>query len=340
MIATLFLALAVPQELTPIAADWDALRSAFPSQWEFPQLDEDGQDLASAQFEDQVLALAKQPLIGSKGDRNALYLGDFVRMAADSNWDPKAVTGLLEGFAPLLQPQQLDLLGQLLLCDGLRSPKWKPSNEKRDGMVFGPTWELPKNYWRKHKGSRSVEQAATLIIADLASIKKAEHNFAGYFQFPENSYLDVNPKPESFLRWADSTGGPCQASTLDVRFRSDLPFPFSTYSLDLGILHRLRADEDLITYVYGRGDDIHWLAGYDRFWTVHDREGNPVATLLVRQLAFDIAGVPDKSSHRREGLRSGMGNLRRGAEKYFSGKWPKNYADVGIPEFPVIAPEE
>lgn len=339
MLLTLLLSTALFQEITPTGASWTELRKIFPERWEFPQTDASGASLPSHTFEDRLRELAAAPLIGEPG-AEALYLGDLIRTAVSLGWEPKAMRTLLDGYAPLLTKERIEILEDLLLSDRIRARDWVPSDDTRDGIHFGPTWELPEDYWIAHDGSRSVEQAATLIMADLAAIKRAEHDFPSYFRFPENAYLQVDPRPASFVRCGEEGQQRCMAAALDVRFRSDLPFPFTTYSLDLGILHRVRSSEELITYVFGRGEDVHWLAGYDRFWTIRDRSGKPVATLLVRQLALDIAGVPDKSKHRREGIRSGIGNLKRGSERIFRGVWKvASGEDRSVPEFPVIAPK-
>lgn len=337
-LAATALCLAQVSELRPSAVSWPELRQSFPQAWEFPELDARGLPLPSRGFEDRLSRVASGPLLETK-DGPTVRLGDLIRAASVLEWDKDAMVALLDGYRPLLDGLTMATLEDLLLCDGIRAEDWKPSDDTRDGIVFGPTWELPEGYWLRHDGSRSVEQAATLILADLASVKRAEHDFPSYFTFPENSYLNVDPVPGTYLRHVRTDSEACKAAALDVRFRSDLPFPFTTYSLDLGILHRVRENEELITYVFGRGEDIHWLAGYDRFWTVRDREGTPVATLVVRQLALDISGVPDKSKHRREGIRSGRGNLRRKAEGIFQGTWSRNRDQDGagkVPEFKVL----
>lgn len=255
------------------------------------------------------------------------------------NWKPTLIQLLFDHLSKQMAPEDLALLEQLLFCDGLAKSDWDPTKTRHDGMAFGPTWELPDGCWMEHRGTRSIEQSAILILADLEAIKAVEHDFPSYFQFPDNSYLEIQPKHGQYLRVPREDRATCDAAALSLSIRSDLPFPFSSYALDLSILHRQRSSEDLITYIHGQGEDIHWLAGYDRYWTVKDGQGKPVCTLIVRQLAFDIAGVPDKSKHRREGIRSGLGNLRRNAEVVFRGDWPgEDPKAMGIPEFPVLVP--
>lgn len=345
MLATLALALPIlgaapqAQAIAPQTASWQDLRRNFPAAWEFPRLDARGRALPSSLFEDRLQALALRPLVGSVEQGDAIFLGDLIRTCSALGWDPERTQVLLETLSQSLSAADMEVLQGLLLCIGLSHPDWGPSKEKHDGLHFGATWDLPEGYWLEHDGSRSVEQAATLILADLPAIKAAENDYPSYFRFPDNDYLQVDPKPGTYLRVPEEGGETCVAAGLDVRFHSDLPFPFTTYSLDLAILHRQTQEEDLRTFVFGRSEDLHWLAGYDRFWTVRDGKGQPVATLLVRQLAFDISGVPDKSKHRRLGIRSGLGNLRRNAERLFAGRWSDpEPAQAGVPAFPVMAP--
>jgi len=338
---TLCLLLPLAQEiLAPKAATWEDLRTAFPVSWEFPQVDANKKDLPSARFEQQLIELVQKPLFGSKETDDAFYLGDLITICRSFSWRSEYVQMVLNSIAPQISRVDLHLLEDLFLCDGLASKNWGPSKELHDGMVFGPTWDFPKEFWLNHKGSRSVEQAATLIMADLKAIKKAEHAFSNYLSYAENTYLKVAPAIGSYLRVQGADSNDCAAAYLKVKFKADLPFPFTNYKMDLNILHRTRSTEDLVSFVFGRGDDIHWMAGYDRYWTIRNREGNPVATLLVRQLAFDLSGVPERSSDRQEGLRSGIGNLRRSAEKLFDQSWSDSKDRVGtVPFFPVLCLE-
>lgn len=338
---TLCLLLPLAQQvIAPKAASWEDLREAFPAQWEFPETDARGTELPSAGFEHQLQRLATHPLFGTEAEHDAFYLGDLITICRSFSWRDEYVQSVLDSIRSHLSRTDFLLLQELFQCDGLAAKNWGPSNEKRDGMAFGPTWDFPETLWMKHKGSRSVEQAATLIMADLPAIKRAEHAFSNYLSYAENTYLKVAPTLGSYLRVANKGANTCAAACLKVNFKADLPFPFTTYKMDLSILHRTRATEDLITFVYGRGKDIHWMAGYDRYWTIRNREGEPVATMLVRQLAFDLSGVPERSSDRREGLRSGIGNLRRSAENLFDQSWSESKdGEAHVPLFPVLSPK-
>lgn len=339
---SLFLLLPLAQQaIAPKSATWGDLREAFPASWEFPEVNARGELLPSATFEGQLQRLSEKPLFGSEENHDAFYLGDLVTVCRSFSWRGDYVESVLESIRTQISFDDFRLLQELFLCEGLAAKNWGPSKENRDGMAFGPTWDLQESFWMQHSGSRSVEQAATLIMADLPAIKKAEHAFSNYLSYAENTYLKVAPTLGSYLRVANEKANTCVAACLNVNFKADLPFPFTTYKMDLSILHRTRATEDLITYVYGRGKDIHWMAGYDRYWTIRNREGEPVATMLVRQLAFDLSGVPERSADRQEGLRSGIGNLRRSAENLFDQSWSESSGEMAVvPAFPVICPDK
>ena len=122
-------------------------------------------------------------------------------------------------------------------------------------------------------------------------------------------------------------------STLRISFRCDLPFPFSDYTTRLGILNRFDAANVLSTHIYSTSNDFYWLAGRDVFLPVTTSEGDWVAFLLVRHFGFDLDGVPDRSGHRREALRSSVGNLRRNAERLYRAQQatpraPRNGPDI------------
>lgn len=340
MFATLLLAFAqqpIPAQVTSL----QEVRQAFPQQWEFPEVDASGKDLPSKQFEAQVQRLATQPLAPKGKNQNAPLLGDLIHTCNALKWNPEIIGLLLNHWTARLSKAEALVVQELLLCKGIFAKDWNPTKDKHDGITFGPTWKFPKDYWLDHDGSRAVEQAATLILADLSAIKSAEHDFPGYFDFPGNSYIEVAPKNGSYLRAGEPESQSCNAATLGISFCTDLPFPFRTYSVDLQVLHRKRDSEALISYIYGNGDDIHWLAGYDRYWPILDSSGTTVATLIVRQLAFDIDGVPEKSSHRREGIRSSLGSLRRTSEARFEGGWKAEFAALlSVPDFEVNAAKE
>lgn len=339
MLATLLLCLTPVQQSVPVKEiSWAGLRQAFPKSLEFPQVTRQGLPLPSANFEERLRTWATKPLRKAKGGSAAIFLGDLLRRCQQGNWSKEVVSAELQALAKDLPKDSLDQLAKLLQAAAIQRADWKPSEPEGDGILFGPTWDLPEQEYMEHDGKRSVEQAATLILADVPAIKQAEHDFPRYFTFPENDYLKVQPREGRYFRVPGKEQA-CQAALIEVAFQADLPFPFTTYSFDLSILHRIEEDGSLMTYVYGRSEDLHWLTGYDRLIPVRDSQGQVCATMVIRQLALDIKGVPDKSKHHREGIRSGLGNLRRGAEALFDGNWQRAAAQASaVPEFPVVKP--
>jgi len=78
------------------------------------------------------------------------------------------------------------LLRELLETSDLFAPDWDPKVDgPGGGIVFGESLYFERNPevpWRARSEAR-VEQAATLVRADLASIKAAEND---YRQYPRN----------------------------------------------------------------------------------------------------------------------------------------------------------
>ncbi|TAJ19072.1 MAG: hypothetical protein EPO68_06890 [Planctomycetota bacterium] len=218
--------------------------------------------------------------------------------------------------APLSHPDFAVALAQLGCADALRAPSWDGARElDDDGIWFGPPLrrrEFAVEPWRSHRGARSLHQAAVLIAADLDAILAALHDYRATLRDPGTHYERLDPRPDSLLRGSDGPSGPFAA--LRLRLRSDLPFPFSHYDCDLGILHTLEPGGALATRVYGSGGDFHWLAGSDRCLPVETANGTWIGTLIVRVSGFDLAGVPDDDADRAAGTRVALGNLKRRAE--------------------------
>jgi hypothetical protein len=207
-------------------------------------------------------------------------------------------------------------LSELGCAGALRSSDWDGARDlPDDGLWFGPILqrrEFEIEPWRSRRGARTVHQAAVLIEADLDAILVAMHDYRATFRDPGTSYERLDPRPPSLLRGADGPGGAFAA--LRLRLRSDLPFPFSHYDCELGILHTLEPDGVLATHVYGSGDDFYWFAGSDRCLPVQTAAGEWIGTLIVRVSGFDLRGVPDDDADRASGTRVALGNLKRRAE--------------------------
>jgi hypothetical protein len=240
----------------------------------------------------------------------------------------------LEQAAPKLMAEQGGVLTQLLFDDHLLSSSWKPSkNHKRDGLLVAESWNMKGEGapWDAIDVRPVMEQAATVLHADLASIKAVENDYRAY---PDNvgaDYEEIYPIANSYFVGSDAGRRPFSALT--IQFRCDLPFPFSDYTTRLGILNTYDDAGVLQTDIYSTSKDFYWLAGRDVFLPVADSEGEDLAFLLVRHFGFDLDGVPDGPSNRREALRGSMGNLKRNSERLYGKRsteqlTPRNGTDL------------
>ncbi|MFT7540561.1 MAG: hypothetical protein ACI9K5_001523, partial [Gammaproteobacteria bacterium] len=221
--------------------------------------------------------------------------------------------------APELSANYGERMGELLFDERLHSERWKPSkSHARDGLLQAESWNMKSEKsgpWSKVDVSPVMEQAAALLHADLATIKSVDNDYRSYPDNVGTDYEEIFPVAGSYFFGSDSDNRPF--STLTLRFRCDLPFPFSSYSTRLRILNRFDDSDVLYTDIYSTSNDFYWLAGRDVFLPVTNSDGEWTAFLLVRHFGFDLDGVPDGSGDRREALRSSMGNLKRNTERLY-----------------------
>lgn len=340
----LLLALGEPRTLETRRADWSELEAkVFPEAWILPESLWLPKDAARA----LPLALAK--LLDERFDAPAAKpwmasFGDVVAEHRRRGGTRAALDALLKELSaerPATHAKLGKLLGKLLRADVLLDPKWDPSEGRADdGVFFGELLErnaASTPPWKEHGGATTLHQAAVFVRADLESFVRALHDYESLLHDPGTSYEKLAPKPESIVRGADEAHGPFAALRLSIR--SDLPFPFSHYDCDLGVLHRLDAAKHLVTYVFSPSRDFYWLAGEDLHLPVRTSGGEWQGTLVVRISGFDLRGVPDGDDDRKSGTRGALGNLKRRAEADFvrAGGKPRTQ-DGALPEFRVLAP--
>lgn len=324
-------------------AEWSELeRRIFPASWTLPEaawkpadrsldLGARLQGLCAARFE----APPDAPWQAS--------LGDFVLEHRRRGGSRRDLFGMLAEWRrarPADHSRVHATLVELLAADALLDPKWDPSGEREDdGVLFGAL--LSKNAvgtspWKEQEGSQRFHQAAVLVHADLDALFGALHDYASAIRDRGTSYERLFPRVDTIVRGDDGEHGPFAAMRLDIR--SDLPFPFTHYDCDLGILHRLDPERHVRTYVFSPGRDFYWLAGQDLHLPVRTAGGEWVGTLIVRISGFDLRGVPDDDDDRKSGTRAALGNLKRRAEARFAlgGGLPRTI-DGAIPPFSVIA---
>lgn len=293
----------------------------------------------AAQME-QLLALRFDPWKPAGKGAALTSLGDLLRelRARGTAREEELLLAALRRERPELWAELGHVLSELGRERSLRSSRWSPARSYADdGILEGEAWSLPASAsgpWRAISGSRSVFEAALLIEADLEAIKQAENDYPRYPLRRGARYDFIRPLPGSYLRGEDEHGSPF--ARLAIEFRCPLPFPFSAYSCELEILNRLDERGRLVCDIYSASPDFHWIAGRDLFLPVEDSSGAFVGLLLVRSFGFDLAGIPDGDSARREALRGSLGNLKLEAEALFgsANALPRTLANA-LPSFEV-----
>jgi hypothetical protein len=303
-----------PREVSWEAACREGLRPAEVLPWA-----SGGAELSLHEAMQELVGLRFEKREGDEEEVYARSFGDLIAAAGKLRDRPRAQKLLLERLErtrPDVWAKVERWLPDLVQDRFVRSAEWDPAVERDDdGFAFGTAIEiggpsLPK--WREVEGSKVVQQAATLVFADLVALETAENDYRTYYDHVGASYETLIPVPGSYLRGECPDERPF--AMLRLRFTADLPFPFSSYTCDLDILKRIGADGCLEAWSEARGTDFYWLAGAVAYLPVLDSEGEFVALLLVRQLGFDLRGVPDGDSDRRTSLRGLLGNLKRRAE--------------------------
>ncbi|MHC5212596.1 MAG: hypothetical protein ACYTG2_17930, partial [Planctomycetota bacterium] len=271
-------------------------------------------------------------------------LGDLVSAAGPHRHSPEAIDALLAAVArarPAVWARFGVLLTDLLREDVFLSDAWSPDEaHARDGFAFGPARDLADQTrppWNALSGSRLLQQVVVLVRADTAAWKAVENDYTGYPGHVGAAYDEIRPLAGSYLRGTDSAGKPF--ASVQIFFRCDLPFPFTSYGCHLRILNRLDGADRLVTDVYSTSDDFHWMAGRDVIQPVRDAAGEPVGLLLVRQFGFDLDNVPDDDDDRRAAIRGSLGNLKRRAERALAAQ-PVEGEPVGAEEAPGTDPEQ
>jgi hypothetical protein len=267
--------------------------------------------------------------------------GDLLGAAVALRGRPRALELLLQRIEerrPEISAEVGDLLADLGRDSRFRSQAWRTGQEVwDDGFHFGPPLtlgEAPMPAFGEVSGSRVVQQAATLILADLCAIEEAENDYRGYRDHVDAAYEQIFPVPGSHLR-GSRDGRPFAG--LRLFFESDLPFPFTGYACDLRVFKQLDAAGHLVTDTWSDSPDFHWIAGSSVYLPVRRSDGSLVGMIAVRIFGFDLRGVPDGDADRRAGLRAVLGNLKRGAEERFAARDPgRDLVFAGaIPEVPV-----
>jgi hypothetical protein len=339
------------REVAPRKATWEELqRESFDLRWVIPpasaaelQASKPGTLDLAAELE-RLLELHFEPGTAESALARAASLGDLLAHFEPLREDTRAADAELE----LLRTQRPDVwksvggvLGELVRERRFRSKRWDPEEDREDdGFLVGAPRDLalvPGGPWKGNEGSTLAVQVATLMRADLAAIKSAENDFRTWPGRVGANYESIGVAQDSFVRGSNPDGHPFAALALE--FRSDLPFPFGSFTCDLRMLHRLDAAGRLESDVESTSEDFYWLAGRDTFLPVLDSQGGFVGMLCIRVSGADLRGVPDKLSNHESGAREGIGNLKREAERLWAahgGREP--VVKDSVPEFKVFTP--
>ncbi|MEX1024427.1 MAG: hypothetical protein WD226_05055 [Planctomycetota bacterium] len=324
-------------EVEPQPAVWDELGVNYRLRWQLPfaRPGRESDDLlpslaALVAFRDEA---ATDPRLASFAS-----LVDAVRKAGDGG---KALLEQLltdEGqLVRLVRPFVRELLDDRRL---LRNDWNSEDSRSDDGIAELETAMLPgfrAEPWTKLGGTDQLHAAAILLFADRQAWLDVMHDYRGYLRRPDANFEKIGPRPGKYLCGEDPAGRPFAAVT--SWFESDLPFPFSSYSASVHTLHHFDAELRFVTDFYGRSKDVHWMAGQDVHFPLLDAAGELVAIFIVRRYGFDLKGVPDQEDARRTALRSGLGNLKRDAERNFAASGRELRSTTGLPTFRVLGPK-
>lgn len=325
--------------IEPRRASWEEAARQFDPAWIVPR---GGRDLVLEL--ERLAAWSCDARPGDDALARARSLGDLAELLAPLARDARGTDRLLarlERERPELWDALGRVLGELVRESWFQGNDWDPDRDRKDdGFLIGDPRDLAEEGGTplaRGPGSRRLVQVATLIRADLVAIKEAENDFRTWPARPGARYEWIRPEPDSYLRGDDGPFGPW--ASLRVDFRTDLPFPFSHYDVDLRMLHRLDERGRLESHVAATGEDFHWLAGHDVHLPLSTSDGRFAGLLCVRVFGTDLDGVPDRTSHHEEGARQGLGGLKREAERRWRARGQREAVASGsVPAFQVWAP--
>lgn len=337
-----------PVPVPPLSVDWEGLREAgFDPAWRL------GDALPGAKGADgrprfdlaEAAELLARLETGAGPARTTF--GDVLREHAAVRHDEASTRAWLaaarERHAWLFGQAGVDLAA-LLDTWRVYRPDWDPGwDAPDDGLLHADALSIAavrSAPWCDVDDAPRVQQVATLIFATPGDVLSVAHDFPGYLAHVSHDYRAIQPLPGAHWRGLDDEGRDFAAVLLGVA--CDLPFPFGGYEMQLWVLDQVQADGDVVTSVYTRSPDFHWLAGRDLLVPVRDARGEVVATLAVRQQGFDLAGVPEDDDIRRSALRAGLGNLKRRAEERAARRGPDDDGQplpppLALPAFEVFA---
>ena len=252
-------------------------------------------------------------------------LGDILRTLRPFKDDPEKFAqelAALQQRLPGLDGRSATWVSELLRDTMLHHEDWDPDeDEPDDGLLLTPAWELDRKvperhrFWQQRSGDDSVFQLAVLYFADSVAICDTALDFEQYKQHVDNRYDEIGMVANTLEQGSDAAGR--SFAYYKLFYTWDLPFPFSSYDCDADVLIHFDAQNNLMTEMSARGDDLYWACAQNLFLPVLDRNGEQVCAMMVQQFGFDLDGVPDSKGDRLQAYRSQVGSKKIFAEARF-----------------------
>lgn len=274
---------------------------------------------AAKKFDDPKYA-ANEEWVKSVGN----IIAEFKAIKGNSKKTDELLAKLQTTY-PVIYAEIQSYLVQLVRDDFIYSAKWDPykdesvKGKQNDGILFVDQWVIQNDpsrnpIWNKDPGEHKVYQGATLIYADVQTIKEMEKDYAKYFDQIGQNYLEVYPVPNTYFRGIDAKGN--DFVRMDLFLRNDLPFPFDSAAYVMNILEHYSDDGYLLADYYSDNKaDLNWMAGRDLYIPITTTKGELVGNMLVTVLDFDIKSVPERDIDRIISMKAGLGNMKRISEK-------------------------
>lgn len=272
-----------------------------------------------------VRDFALTPTCEVPAEHQPWLLGDIVRVLRPFKDDPQKFAcelAALQQRLPGFDARSAAWVSELLRDTMLHDADWDPDeDEPDDGLLFTSAWELDTkvsgrhSFWRQRGGNDKVYQLAVLYFADSAAICDTALDFEQYKQHVDNRYDEIGMVANSLQQGTDAAGR--SFAYYKLFYTWDLPFPFSSYDCDADVLIHFDAQNNLMTEMSARGDDLYWACAQSLFLPVLDRVGKQVCALMVQQFGFDLDGVPDGEGDRLQAYRSQVGSKKIFAEARF-----------------------
>lgn len=268
---------------------------------------------------------AREPWVQSFGN----IIAEFKKIKANARATDDLLAKLEKKY-PVIYSEISPYLLQLVRDDFLYSSKWDPykdesvKGKQNDGILFVDDWVMQPDptrhaVWNQDIGEHKGHQGATIIYADVETIKEMEFDYASYFSQIGQHYLEVYPIQGSYFKGIDPRGN--EFVRMQLFLRNGLPFPYDSASYVMNILERYDENGHLLTEYYSEDkEDLNWMAGRDTYLEVRTTDGTLVGNMIVTTLDLDIKNVPERDIDRIISMKAGLGNMKRMSEDLLTKK--------------------